>query len=82
MIRVGWQRVLVTSILLSVFVAIMSALFAFRLVDYIPLTASLFVQVAVVISSGMSFVTFPYGEESFEVYRADPNRRTTLATNK
>jgi hypothetical protein len=82
MIRVVWQRMLVASMLLSVFVATMSALFAFRLVDYIWLAVSLFVQAAVVISTGMSFVTFRYGQESFEVYRADPNRATALAANK
>lgn len=82
MIRVSWQRMLVASMLLSVFVGTMSALFAFRLIDYTPLVASLFVQVTVVISAGMFFVTFRFGQESFEVYRGDPNRGTALATNK
>lgn len=82
MIRVGWQCVLVTSILLSVWVGAMSALFAFRLVDYIPLANSLFVQITVVIATGAFFVVVPFGQESFEVYKADPNRATALAANK
>jgi hypothetical protein len=82
MIRVAWQRVLVASILLSVFVAIMSALFAFRLVDYVPLVASLFVQATAVASTGMLFVTFSFGQENFEVYRADPNRGAALVVDK
>jgi hypothetical protein len=82
MIRVGWQRMLVASMLLSLFVGIMSALFAFRLVDYMPLVASVFLQVIVVISTGMFFVTFRFGQESFEVYRTAPNRGTALATHK
>jgi hypothetical protein len=82
MIRVGWQRMLVASMLMSVFVGTISALFAFRLFAYTPLVASLFVQVTVVISMGMFFVTFRFGQDSFEVYRADPNRATALAANK
>lgn len=82
MIRLGWQNMLVASILLSAYVGAMSALFAFRLVDYTPLAASLFVQIAVVISTGTLFVVVSFGQESFEVYKADPNRAAALATNK
>jgi integral membrane sensor domain MASE1 len=81
MIRLGWQRTLVASILLSVLVGIMSALFAFRLVDYIPLATSLYIQINVVIWTGVFFVVVPFGQESFEAYRADPNRGAALATN-
>jgi hypothetical protein len=82
MIRLGWQRMLVASILFSVLVAITSALLAFRLVDYIFLATSLFLQVAVAIFTGTFFVVVPFGQQSFEVYRADPNRAATLAANK
>jgi len=81
MIRLTWQGVVQASILMSVLVGILGALIAFDLVRYGPLCASLFVQV-VYVPLTLKFLVGPVGQENFEVYRADTNRATAVATYK
>lgn len=75
MIRAVWQRLLAASIALSAFFGIVLALVELRLIHYVPFGISLFVQLIVVISTGKFLLVVPFGQETFEVYRADPNRR-------
>ena len=75
MIRAVWQRLLAVSIVLSAFFGIVLALIELRLIQYAPFGVSLFAQIITVISTGKSLLVVPFGQETFEVYRADPNRR-------
>jgi len=78
MIRTVWQNVLVVSILLSALLAIVGALVAFRLLDYLPFVFSLFVQVIAVLVTGKFSLVVPSGQENFEVYRGDTTRATAV----
>jgi hypothetical protein len=74
------QGLLIASILLSVVTAGGNALHVFELWHYGPLFKSLFLQVIVILTASVSLGR--PDPESFEVYKADPNRGAALATNR
>ncbi len=82
MIRAVWRVTIVLSILLSAIFGIVSVLVAFRLFDYMPFVFSAFVQVIAVMSTGRFCLVVPFDQQSFDVYRADPNRDAALAAHK
>jgi hypothetical protein len=79
MIRAVSRRLLIASIVLSGFFATVGALVELRLLHYAPFVVSFFAQAIVVISTGKFCLVVPFGQASFEGYRADPNRDTTFA---
>jgi hypothetical protein len=81
MIRSVWQRAVAVSILLSGVSGLVIGLIQLRRIHYVPFTFSLFCQVLVVVLSGRFCMVIPFGQESYEGYKADPNRRTALGTN-
>jgi hypothetical protein len=70
----------VLSILGSALFGITGALIELGFVDYVLFAYSLFVQVVAVIAAGKSSVVIPFGQANFDVYRADANQPTALAT--
>lgn len=79
-IRLVSQSLLIVSILLSAKTAGGNALHVFELWNYGPLLWSLVLQLMVILTARASLA--PPDPKSFEVYKADPNRGTALATNK
>jgi hypothetical protein len=75
MLRAVSQQALTASIALSAFFGIVVALVELRLMHYAPFGVSLFAQVFTVIMTGKFLLVVPFGQESFEVYRANPHRR-------
>jgi hypothetical protein len=73
-IRAGGRIVVVGTILLNAFTGIMSLLIAFRLLHYAPILASLFFQVSTILSTKKFGVVAPFGQEDFDVYRANTTR--------
>jgi hypothetical protein len=61
-------------ILLNAFLGVMATLVTFRLLHYVPILVSLFVQVLIVLSTKKLGLVAPFGQEDFEVYRANTHR--------
>jgi hypothetical protein len=74
MVRSWWQHMLIASILLSVCFGVAIALLELRLSHYAPLVMSLFVQATAVVMTGKFCVVAPFGQQSFEGYRATAAR--------
>jgi hypothetical protein len=79
-IRLVSRSVLVVSTLLSAFTAGGHLLDSFELWHYGPLLSSLFTQVTCVITLASALLV-RVDRGSFDVYKANPNRGTALATN-
>lgn len=77
--RRAWQCMAVVSILASGLFGIAGALIELEATYYMLLVSSLFAQVVAVIATSYSLVV-PFGQANFDVYRADPSRRTATAT--
>ena len=82
MLRRALRGMVVVSILLSAVFGIAGALIGLRFpFDYALLASSLCAQVVAVILAGkFSSVVLPFGPANFDVYRADTNRPTAIAT--
>jgi hypothetical protein len=84
MIQSWWRHMLIGSILLSAYFGIVIVLLKLRLPHYVPLLISLFLQGTGVLLTGKFCIVTPFGQESFEGYRAAVNRATAtaIATDK
>jgi hypothetical protein len=79
--RQAWRGMVVASILLSALYGIAGALIEVELFDYMLFASSLFAQaVAAFLAGKFSSVVLPFGPSNFDVYRADTNRPTAMAT--
>ena len=74
------QSLLIVSVLVSVHTAGGNALHVFELWQYGAPVRSLFLQVIVILMARYALARLD--PQGFEVYKADPNRGTALATNK
>lgn len=74
MLRATAQTSVVMMILLNTFLGVMATLIAFRVLHFVPILVSLFVQVLAVLSTRKLGLVAPFGQEDFEGYRASTNR--------
>jgi hypothetical protein len=82
MIRSWWRHLLIGSILLSAFFGIVIVLLELKLPHYVPFLISLFAQGTIVVQTGKFCIVAPFGQESFEGYRAAANRATAIVAHK